>query len=258
MKSFEGKVAIVTGASRQKGIGAAICRELAKNGCSIFFTYWTDYDHSMPWKIVADEPARLKEQLLQYGVKAASLEVDLSRPDSLEELLNKAVEDVGAPDILVNNAAYSTDADFSGLTFEELDRHYRINIRATTMLSSGFAKRFTKGSGGRIINITSGQSKGPMPGELAYAATKGAVEAMTLTLSAEVAPLGITVNAVNPGPTDSGWMTEELKAVLQPRFPFGRVGEPQDAAKLVNFLASDDAAWITGQILHSEGGFERG
>lgn len=257
MGLLTGKLAIVTGASRLNGIGGAICRELAQNGCNIYFTYWTEYDNSMPWKIEADEPAKLKEELEQFGVKVASLEVDLSQAAELESLLKQVESELGQADILVNNAAYSTDTDYSTLTIEELDRHYRVNVLATTMLSSGFAKRFTKKSGGRIINLTSGQFKGPMPGELAYATTKGAVDALTITLSAEVAPLGITVNAVNPGPTDSGWMTPEIQDALQPRFPFGRPGEPKDAAKLVKFLASDDAAWITGQIIHSEGGFER-
>jgi 3-oxoacyl-[acyl-carrier protein] reductase len=96
-----------------------------------------------------------------------------------------------------------------------------------------------------------------MPSELAYAATKGAVDALTITMAAEAAPLGITVNAINPGPTDTGWMTEELKRDLKARFPFGRAGKPADAAKLVKFLASREADWITGQIIHSEGGFIR-
>ena len=257
MGPLTGKLAIVTGASRLNGIGVAICQELAESGCNIFFTYWTEYDNSMPWRIEAGEPAKLKEKLERLGVKVASLEVDLSQPKELESLLEQIESEIGQPDILVNNAAYSTDADYSTLTIEELDRHYQVNVRATTMLSSSFAKRFTKNSGGRIINLTSGQFKGPMPGELAYATTKGAIDALTITLSAEVAPLGITVNAVNPGPTDSGWMTPEIQEALQPRFPFGRPGEPTDAAKLVKFLASDEAAWITGQIIHSEGGFAR-
>lgn len=257
MGLLTGKLAIITGAGRLNGIGAAICRELAENGCSIFFTYWTAYDNSMPWKSEPDEPVELKEELERFDVKVASLEVDLSQPEVLSSLLEQVESELGQPDILVNNAAYSTDTDYSTLTIEGLDRHYRVNVLATTILSSSFAKRFTKGSGGRIINLTSGQFKGPMPGELAYATTKEAVDALTITLSAEVAPLGITVNAVNPGPTDSGWMTPDIQDALQPRFPFGRAGEPKDAAKLVKFLASDDAAWITGQILHSEGGFER-
>ena len=96
-----------------------------------------------------------------------------------------------------------------------------------------------------------------MTGELAYAATKGAISAFTLSLSAELAPLGITVNAVNPGPTDTGWMNEEIKQELLPKFPSGRIGIPEDAARLVAFLASEEAEWITGQVLNSEGGFLR-
>ncbi|SFG33094.1 Enoyl-(Acyl carrier protein) reductase [Sporolactobacillus nakayamae] len=96
-----------------------------------------------------------------------------------------------------------------------------------------------------------------MPGELAYATTKGAVDAMTITLSAELASLGITVNAINPGPTDTGWMTKEIKNELLSKFPLGRIGQPTDAAKVVKFLVSDEADWITGQTIHSEGGFMR-
>ena len=94
-----------------------------------------------------------------------------------------------------------------------------------------------------------------MPGKLAYVTTKGAIEAFTVTLAVEVAPRGITVNAVDPGPTDTGWMTEEIKRELLPRFPMGRIGQAADAARLIAFLASEDAQWVTGQIIRSTGGF---
>lgn len=257
MGKLAGKIAIVTGASRLKGIGAAVCRELADDGCDIFFTYWTAYDHSMPWGINDNEPELLQKELEERGVKVHSMELDLAHTDAPRKLMETITAQMGKPDILINNATYSTDNDFSTLTADELDKHYFINIRATTMLSSLFGRTFEKKTGGRIINLTSGQFKGPMPGELAYASTKGAIDALTITLSAELAPLGITVNAVNPGPTDTGWMTEDLKGWLEPRFPFGRVGEPADAAKTISFLASEDAGWLTGQIIHSEGGFMR-
>jgi 3-oxoacyl-[acyl-carrier protein] reductase len=139
------------------------------------------------------------------------------------------------------------------LTSDMLDRHYLVNVRAPIMLSVEFAKVFQKQRGGRIIMMTSGQSLGPMPGEIAYVATKGAIEAFVI----EVAEKGITVNAVNPGPTDTGWMDEEIKQQLLPKFPFGRIGTPHDAARLIRFLASEEAEWITGQVIHSEGGFIR-
>lgn len=257
LTQLEGKIALVTGASRLDGIGAAVCREFAKNGCHVFFTYWAPYDEGMPWGSDASEPDRLKEELLQYGVKAAGVEMDLTRFDGLDGLLEQVTQEIGPPDILVNNAAYSTNNDYTNLTAEELDRHFKVNVGATALLSSQFAKRFKKKAGGRIINLTSGQSQGPMPGELAYATTKGAVDALTVTLAAEIAPLGITVNAVNPGPTDTGWMTPEISRSLHTMFPFGRIGKPSDAAKVIKFLASDEAGWITGQVIHSEGGFMR-
>jgi 3-oxoacyl-[acyl-carrier protein] reductase len=111
------------------------------------------------------------------------------------------------------------------------------------------------GSGGRIVNLTSGQGRGPMPGKLAYVATKGAIEAFTTTLAAEVAPRGITVNAVDPGPTDTGWITGEVREHILSRSPMGRIGQPEDAARLIAFLASEEAGWVTGQIIRSTGGF---
>ncbi|MFT4417150.1 SDR family oxidoreductase [Fredinandcohnia humi] len=257
MNHVKEKIAIVTGVSRLKGIGAAICNELAEAGYHIFFTYWTNYDKSMPWSIETDEPMRIKEELLRKGVTVSCMELDLTQNDAPEILINRASKEIGYPDILINNATYSTNNDYSTLSAEDLDKHYLVNIRATTLLSSKFAQGFTKKSGGRIVNLTSGQFQGAMPGELAYATTKGAIDALTITLAAEVAPLGITVNAVNPGPTDTGWITEEIKKDLEPLFPFGRVGEPRDVARIIKFLVSDDGAWITGQVIHSEGGFRR-
>lgn len=257
MNQLKGEIAIVTGVSRLKGIGAGICMELAEAGYHIFFTYWTDYDKKMPWGVNLNEPMIIKEELIKKGVKVSCMELDLTQFDAPEQLFSRVSEQLGDPDVLINNAAYSTNNDFSTITAEELDKHYMVNVRATTLLSSKFARNFDKKSGGRIVNITSGQFQGPMPGELAYATTKGAVDALTITLSAELAPLGITVNAINPGPTDTGWMTEEIKNDLTPMFPFGRIGEPKDVAKMIKFLVSDEAGWITGQIIHSEGGFKR-
>ncbi|MBK5449802.1 SDR family oxidoreductase [Bacillus sp. TH22] len=257
MNQLKNKVAVVTGVSRLDGIGAAICTELAEAGYDIFFTYWTEYDKEMPWGVDKNEQIQLKEKLIQNGVKVSSMELNLTQNDASNQLINKVTEQLGYPHILINNAAYSTNNDFSNLTAEELDKHYMVNVRATTLLSSQFAQGFDKKSGGRIVNMTSGQFKGPMAGELAYATTKGAIDALTSTLSAEVAHLGITVNAINPGPTSTGWMTEEIKQGLRPMFPFGRIGEPKDAARLIKFLVSEEAEWITGQVIHSEGGFKR-
>ena len=256
-EDLRGRVALVTGASRPRGIGTAICRALAARGADVFFTHWAPFDGTQPVGADPEAPTVLLEELRGVGVRAESMEIDLSLPESPERLLDAATERLGPPSILVNNAAHSTRDDFENLDASTLDAHYAVNVRAMALLSVGFARRYLGGSGGRIINLTSGQSLGPMIGELAYAASKGAIEAFTVTLAAEVGNKGITVNAVNPGPTDTGWMTEEIKRELAAKFPSGRVGEPEDAARLVAFLAGDEASWITGQILHSEGGFLR-
>jgi 3-oxoacyl-[acyl-carrier protein] reductase len=252
-----GKVALITGVGRRRGIGSAICRALAHRGADVLFTYWADYDRDVSGNFDEDGPEALREELGSMGVRAEGVGLDLSLPESPERLLDAAAGRLGPPSILVNNAAYSTRDGFERLDAETLDAHYAVNLRAAALLSVGFARRYPGGPGGRIINLTSGQSLGPMPNELAYAATKGAIEAFTVTLAAEVGHRGITVNAVNPGPTDTGWMSEELKRELSARFPAGRVGEPEDVARLVAFLAGSEADWITGQIIHSEGGFLR-
>lgn len=254
--SEQQKIALVTGASRRIGIGAAICRELAAAGFDIAFTHWTPYDRGSTWGADEDGPEALANELAALGVRVASISADFMLPETPALLLDQVIHEFGFPRLLVNNAAYSAQDDYRTLQAASLDAHYFVNLRATALLSVELARRWPGGSG-RIVNMTSGQSLGPMPGELAYAASKGAIEALTLSLSAGIAPLGITVNAVNPGPTDTGWMTDDLKAILEPKFGLGRIGQPADAARLVAFLASDAAGWITGQIINSEGGFLR-
>ncbi len=256
-KDLRGRVALVTGVGRRRGIGSAVCRALASRGADVVLSYWRAYDRKMPWASDEDVPEALRGELRAAGVRAEGVEADLSRIDSPAFLLDAAEERLGRPSILVNTAAYSTRDGFEVLDAEALDAHYAVNVRAMALLSVGFARRYPGGPGGRIVNFSSGQSLGPMPGELAYVATKGAIEAFTKTLAVEVGHKGITVNAINPGPTDTGWMTEELKGEIITKSPSGRVGEPEDAARLVAFLAGDEGAWITGQIIHSEGGFLR-
>jgi 3-oxoacyl-[acyl-carrier protein] reductase len=254
----EGRVALVTGASRMRGIGVAVCRELARAGNDVAFTHWRAYDAEMPWGADTESPESFAAELRALGVRALPVAADLSDVTTPAALLDNVEQELGSVTVLVNNAAYSTSDGLEGLTADVLDAHYHVNMRGTMLLSAEFARRFRAGRGGRIINLTSGQSRGPMPGELAYGATKGAIEAFTLSFSAVVAQRGITVNAVNPGPTETGWMDEELRAMLRTKFPAGRIGQPEDAARLIAFLASDAAEWITGQVIHSEGGFERG
>jgi 3-oxoacyl-[acyl-carrier protein] reductase len=251
------KVAIVTGVSRLKGIGCAICIELAKRNFDVFFTYWTTYDNQMPWKVGSDEPNQMQNEIIKLGVKCEKLELNLALKNSAELLFNEVQDKLGQASVLVNNATYSTQIDIDNFSATELDKHYDINLKATTLLTIEFIKRFTLQQGGRIINLTSGQSLGEMCNEIAYAVTKGAIETLTKTISQKIATKGITINAVNPGPTDTGWMDENLTTLILEKSPMGRIGTPKDAARLIAFLASDEADWITGQIIHSEGGFTR-
>jgi 3-oxoacyl-[acyl-carrier protein] reductase len=251
------KIAIVTGVSRLKGIGRAICCELAKREFDIFFTYWTEYDNQMPWKVNGNEPELIQQEIREVGVKCEKLELDLSSENSISKLFNEVEERLGKPIILINNATYSTQTDIENISAKELDKHYEINLKATTLLTIEFIKRFEELKNGRIINLSSGQSLGQMNDEIAYAITKGAIDILTYTLSQKIASKGITINSVNPGPNDTGWMDDKMKKELLNKFPMNRVGKPKDTAKLIGFLASEDAEWITGQIIHSEGGFIR-
>jgi 3-oxoacyl-[acyl-carrier protein] reductase len=139
----------------------------------------------------------------------------------------------------------------------ELDRHYYVNIRAATLLTLNFLQACEENKEGRVVFLTSGQSLGPMPDEIAYAMTKSGVEAFVRSAASPAARKGVTINAVNPGPTQTGWISEGFKEELVNRFPMGRVGVPEDTAKLIAFLVSSEAQWITGQVIHSEGGFTR-
>jgi 3-oxoacyl-[acyl-carrier protein] reductase len=130
-------------------------------------------------------------------------------------------------------------------------------FRVVAMLAQAFAQAHDGRPGGRIVLMTSGQSLGPMPGEIAYAASKGALAAATLTLADELADRRITVNCINPGPVDTGWATPELLAAVADRLPAGRWGEADDPARLIAWLVSDQGCWITGQVLKTEGGFRR-
>jgi 3-oxoacyl-[acyl-carrier protein] reductase len=251
---LRGRVVVVTGASRPRGIGASICRAFADQGCSIFLSAHSSYDRQM----YPDDPAgrgvqQLVEELRQRGAPAGYLEADLGQADCAPRLLNRAEELFGNPSILVNNAAYSSKDGFENLDAQGLDAHYAVNVRGAALLSVEFAKRFSGKSGGRILFLTSGQDLGPMAGELAYAASKGAITAFMRSLAKEVGSRGITVNAVDPGPTETGWMSEDLKASLIEQSAIGRLGYPEDAARLIVFLASAAADWISGEVIHARG-----
>lgn len=251
---LSGKIAIVTGASRAIGIGAAIARALATAGADVLVTYFFPYDAAQPWGSTPAEVDALLADLHALGVRSYGLEANLAQATTPRRVFEACHGLLGAPSILVNNATHSENGDILALDADQIDRHLAVNVRGMALLCQAFVRGWRGTQGGRIINMSSGQGYGPMPGELAYVASKGAVEAFTVSLAAEVAPRGITVNAVDPGATDTGWMSEELRRMLLANAPFGRLGLPTDAANLICFLASEQAGWITGQVIHSRGG----
>ncbi|MBY3618359.1 SDR family oxidoreductase [Acinetobacter sp. CUI P1] len=256
MKSLNNKIAIVTGASRSTGIGTAICRSLASQGADIFFTHWHPFDETEGNGGEKEWPELLCKELKSLGVKASHMEADFANPEISIKIMDQVEQTLGNASILINNAAYCVPTNYQNLSITSLDQHYVVNNRGTILLSTEFARRFeknhSKGTPGRIIFMV---SKGPDPNNLAYIMTKGALIGLIEPLSVGLAPLHITVNGFDPGPTDSGWITDEMKTHFLPMFPMGRIGLPEDAAKGISFLASDNSQWITGQVIKSEGGF---
>jgi 3-oxoacyl-[acyl-carrier protein] reductase len=249
-----GRVARVTGATRRAGIGAAIARELARAGASLAVTSHAAYDAAKPWGVADGEPQAVAAELRALGADVEAIEIDLAAPGAPRALVERVWKRFGRLDVLVNNAVHWEPSPIEALDAALLDRHHVVNVRAVLLLCAELAARHPSGRPGRIVNLTSGQALAAMPGEVAYAATKGAVEAVTATLAKALGPRGITVNAVDPGATQTGWMSEAAEREIAAATPLGRVGAPEDAARLVAFLASDAAGWITGQVLRSRGG----
>ena len=242
------KVAIVTGGSG--GIGQGICDRLAKEGAKIVVNYRSS----------ADKAKAAKESVEKIGSQALIVKADLSKVDEINSLVAQTVEHFGKVDILVNNAGLELRDDFWDITEEDYDTVMNVNLKAVFFAAQAVVKHFRETNNpGRIINISSVHEELPFPHFTAYCASKGGVKMITRNLAVELGPLGITVNNVAPGaintPINQTLIDDpaQLKKVTQ-NIPLGRLGEPEDVAGIVAFLASDEAKYMTGSTFYVDGG----
>jgi 3-oxoacyl-[acyl-carrier protein] reductase len=215
-------VALITGAARANSIAAGIVPRLRADGWTVLTSDLAD----------ADYPC------------------DLSSPSAPAELLDAVRRDHGPVTALVLSHAHDVETGILDTTAESFDLHVAVNARASLLLIAAFARQVPDG-GGAIVAFTSDHTTGNLP----YGASKGALDRIVISAARELGPLGISANAVNPGPIDTGWMDGELREQLIPAHPLGRLGTPRDIAGVVSFLVSDEGRWVSGQLLHTDGGF---
>lgn len=248
----------MTGVGRREGIGFAIAQCLLGEGAKVLCQSFSGDDANRSHRAEPGGAQALIRELGGVSERLQHIEADLGDPDAPREVIAAAIDAFGAIDALIVNHAHDSDQSLETVTAEELDRAFAVNARAAILLAQAFAVSHDDDRpDGRIVLFTSGQHLGPMPGELPYVLSKGAVHQVARTLADELADRGITVNAINPGPVDTGWPSVELRENLTPAFPGGRWGRPEDIAPVVAWLASADSAWVTGQVIDAEGGFRR-
>ncbi|WP_280390005.1 SDR family oxidoreductase [Nocardia wallacei] len=258
---LRGRAALVTGASRRAGIGYAVARRLAAYGASVYLHHHVPHDAEMPWG--ADEPeavvAGVRAARADPGAEVVAGPGDLADPAAPARLVAEAAARLGGLDILVANHARSgRDGTLDSIDAAMLDAHWAVDTRSVILLVQAFAAARPPRPGGRVVMMTSGQDIADgMPDEVAYALQKGALASITRTLATALASRRITVNTVNPGPVDTGYLTGDDYDFIAARFPAGRWGMPDDPARLIAWLATDEAEWVTGNVVHAEGGFRR-
>lgn len=271
---LEGKVVLVTGANNPLGIGAATARAFAAQGAAVFLTYLrrspaTIGHVSLEEALQASTPglpyysamqARSAQDLVREirdaGGEAVDWEADLSVTGNTALVFEHAEVALGPIDVLVNNAAYHTwPESVVTATPESIDGHFGVNTRAVTLMMGEFVRRHKKrgATWGRIINLSTDSAQ-CFVGSISYGASKAATEALTRSVACEVGPLGITVNTVAPGPVQTGSYSSESVARERAAIPLGRMGRPEDIADAIVFLASEQARWMTGQVIKVSGG----
>lgn len=244
-------VALVTGVGRAVGIGAALAVRLARDGWDVATTHWTPYDERVHGGRQDDGPQQVADAVRDQGARTVVVPGDLTDPTTPAALFDAVEAELGPVTALVMCHAESVDSGLLDTTVESFDRHYAVNVRASWLLVREYAVRCRAGHGcGRVIALTSDAVVNNLP----YGATKGALDRMVIAAARELAHLGVSANVVNPGPVDTGWMSDELRAGILAATPLARGGTPRDTAALVSFLCSADGGWVNGQLLCSDGG----
>lgn len=235
---------LVTGVGRPNAIGTGLVRRLGSDGFDVAFADLQP-DPGFPEALAADVEAS--------GGRVCGYVADLSDPAGPLNLVARVRDELGPVQALVMSHAHSVDSGILDTSVEAFDRHFAVNTRGSWLLIRAFAEQFPSGAFGlgRIVALTSDHTAHNLP----YGASKGALDRIVKAAAVELAHLGITANLINPGPIDTGWMTPELVEQLTAETALGRLGRPQDTADLVAFLLSESGGWITGQLLHSNGGF---
>ena len=248
MSKLKNKVAIVTGAA--KGIGASIAKHFAHEGAKVVVNYASS-------KEAAD---KVVKEITDHGGQAIAVQADVSNEADITRLFEETKKAFGTLDILVNNAVFQQYLPIEQASVATFHQHFDVNVLGPVLTIQAALKMFNE-QGGSIINISSGASKMPMAGVSLYSATKAALDAMTISLSKELGAKNIRVNSILPGATETegahstGVTTgSEAEKMFVANTPLGRRGQPEDIAKAVVFLASDDAAWITGEQISVSGG----
>ena len=247
-KKLAGKVAVVTGAS--KGIGASIAKHFAEEGAAVVVNYSSS----------RSEADRVVAEITSKGGKALAVQANVAKEADIQRLFAVAREAFGSLDVLVNNAGIYEFSPLENLTAEHFHKQFDLNVLGLLLASREAVKAFGP-AGGNIINISSLVSTAAVPDASVYSATKGAVDALTRSLAAELGPRHVRVNAINPGMVETegvksaGIAESDFRKQVESQTPLGRIGQPQDIATAAVFLASNDSEWITGETLRIAGGF---
>jgi 3-oxoacyl-[acyl-carrier protein] reductase len=245
-------IALVTGVGRPAAIATGIAARLVEDGWDLAVTSWSGSDQDTRWGGGSEVRAAMESSLAAGGGRVVAFEADLGDPLAPARVLAEVEAKLGPVTALVLCHTESIDSGILDTTVESFDRHYAVNVRANWLLIREFANRFSGAEGtGRIIALTSDATRDNVP----YGASKGALDRVVIAAAVELADRGISANVLNPGPINTGWMTDTLAAELAAMTPAGRLGTPRDTAALVAFLLSADGGWISGQLLKSDGGF---